>query len=330
LRPAIDPRRGDIEDDASSSKRRSLLSLAGSLLAEISLPKLVVAFTLLVVIPSWALGIAPIVAAIWFGKLSNKLAAGLTSFWPAILLVIVGVVGWFGGRPLLRLAENSFWSLNSLAVQPAYAVCREAFRQIAERLLPVRATKVQRAKLRAAAALVSGGMICGVALLVLALVLPHADLLRGAAGVGSLSHLAEVALANTVVLVSAYLAAAALVWGIADATMAQPRDLEHFDERPADGHTWRIAHLSDLHVVGERYGFRLESGRSGPRGNERLRRLLTELDGYLQDITTIIITHRPLPAQWADRVVHMDYGALIDTTHEHHLGLAPRVNRKSI
>ena len=60
------------------------------------------------------------------------------------------------------------------------------------------------------------------------------------------------------------------------------------------------------------------------------KRLLTELDGYLQDITTIIITHRPLPAQWADRVVHMDYGTLIDTTHEHHLGLAPRVNRKSI
>ena len=60
------------------------------------------------------------------------------------------------------------------------------------------------------------------------------------------------------------------------------------------------------------------------------KRLLKELDGYLQDITTIIITHRPLPAQWADRVVHMDYGTLIDTTHEHHLGLAPRVNRKSI
>ena len=110
MRPAIDPRRGDIEDDASSSKRRSLLSLAGSLLAEISLPKLAVAFTLLVVIPSLALGIAPIVAAIWFGKLSSKLATGLTSFWPAILLVIVAVVGWFGGRPLFRLAENSFWS----------------------------------------------------------------------------------------------------------------------------------------------------------------------------------------------------------------------------
>ena len=278
MRPAIDPRRGDIEDDASSTKRRSLLSLAGSLLAEISLPKLVVAFTLLVVVPGLALGIAPIVAAIWFGKLSSKFASALAGVWPALLLVIVIAVGWFGGRPLLRLAENSFWSLNSLVVQPAYTVCREALRQLAERLLPAQASKTQRSRLRAAAALVSGGMICAVALLVLVEVLPHADLLRGAAGVGSPKHLAAVALANTVVLVAGYLAVAALVWGIADATMAQPCDLEQFEERPEGGRTWRIAHLSDVHVVGERYGFRLESGRLGPRGNERLRRLLADLD----------------------------------------------------
>jgi Calcineurin-like phosphoesterase len=278
LRPAIDPRRGDIEDDASSTKRRSLLLLAGSLLAEISLPKLAVAFTLLVVIPGLVLGIAPIVVAIWFGKLESKLASALAGVWPAVLLVIVIAVGWFGGRPLFRLAEKSFWSLNSLVVQPVYTVCREALRQLAERLLSGQASKIERARLRAATALVSGGMICGVALLVLAVVLPHADLLRGAAGVGSPKHLAAVALANTVVLIAGYLAAAALVWGIADATMAQPRDLERFDARPEAGRTWRVAHLSDVHVVGERYGFRLESGRSGPRGNERLSRLLAQLE----------------------------------------------------
>jgi hypothetical protein len=98
------------------------------------------------------------------------------------------------------------------------------------------------------------------------------------AGVGSLEQLAIVALANSVVLVAAYLAVAALAWGIADATMAQPVDLDRFDERPDGGRTWRIAHLSDVHVVGERYGFRLESGRSGARGNERLERLLAELE----------------------------------------------------
>jgi hypothetical protein len=36
--------------------------------------------------------------------------------------------------------------------------------------------------------------------------------------------------------------------------------------------------LSDVHIVGERYGFRIESGRSGPRGNDRLRRLLVQLE----------------------------------------------------
>ena len=56
MKPVIDPRRGDVEDDASSSKRRSLLSLAGSLLAEISLPKLAVAWFVLIVGPGLVLG----------------------------------------------------------------------------------------------------------------------------------------------------------------------------------------------------------------------------------------------------------------------------------
>ena len=144
MTPAIDPRRGDIEDDASSTKRRSMLSLFGSLLAEISLPKLLIAFTLLMVVPGLVLGVAPIVAAIWLGKLSNNLAAALAGFWPAVLLAIVIVVGWFGGRRLFRLAENSFWSLNSLAIQPAYTIGREALRQLAEGFLPARASKAQR------------------------------------------------------------------------------------------------------------------------------------------------------------------------------------------
>jgi hypothetical protein len=278
LKPAIDPRRGDVEDDASSTKRRSLLSLAGSLLAEISLPKLAVAWFVLIVGPGLVLGVAPVVAAIWLSKLTTKLEYPVAGIWPLVILAVMVALGWFGGRTLFRLAENSFWSLNSLAVQPSYTMCREALRQLAERRLAARATKAQRARLRAAAALVSGALICAAALAVLAAVLPSADLIRGAAGVGTAGHLAVVALANTVVLVAAYLAVAALVWAIADATMAQPQDLDEFAERPSAGRTWRVAHLSDVHGVGERYGFRIESGRSGPSGNERLRRLLAELD----------------------------------------------------
>jgi len=59
--------------------------------------------------------------------------------------------------------------------------------------------------------------------------------------------------------------------------MDQPIDLATFDEAPPGGRIWRVAHLSDLHVVGERYGFRIESGRGGPRGNERVARLMARL-----------------------------------------------------
>jgi hypothetical protein len=278
VRPKIDPRQGDIEDDASSSKRRSLLSLAGSLLAEISLPKLAVAWMLLIVFPSVMLGIAPIVASIWFNKLSDKFVSSLAGVWSAILLAAFIALGWLGGRRIFRLAEHSFWSLNSLAVQPLYTACRETLRHLVGHRLSPDATAIQRSRLHATTAVMSGVVICGIALLALMLAWQSSHLSSDIAILSSPKRLAMVALANSVVLVSAYVAAAALVWAVADATMDPPHDLEAFDTRPDEGRTWRIAHLSDIHVVGERYGFRIESGRSGPRGNERLRRVLAQLE----------------------------------------------------
>jgi hypothetical protein len=60
--------------------------------------------------------------------------------------------------------------------------------------------------------------------------------------------------------------------------MDQPLDLEAFDSAPAGGRVWRVTHLSDIHIVGERYGFRIESGRGGPRGNDRLKRAIARLE----------------------------------------------------
>ena len=55
---------------------------------------------------------------------------------------------------------------------------------------------------------------------------------------------------------------------------------------------WRIAHLSDLHTVGERFGFRIETGRSGPRGNDRLEEVLSQLDQIhsREPLDAIVIT----------------------------------------
>jgi hypothetical protein len=276
--PILDPRDGDIEDDASSTKQRSLISLAGSLLVEISLPKLVAAWLLMLGLPALLLGVAPLLVSIWIESVSHQAAVVFSGVWPLVVLVILGAVGWIAGRRLLRAAERSFWSLNALAVQPLYAACREGLRHLTESGPARRLGETGRARLRAATAVVSGLVICAVGLGVIALVWRHTRWSGSPADLAAPLRLVPVVLANCAELLALYLAAAALIWGFADATMAQPRDLAAFDAPPSQGRAWRVAHLSDLHVVGEPYGFRIESGRAGPRGNGRLERVFARLE----------------------------------------------------
>jgi calcineurin-like phosphoesterase family protein len=304
--PLFDPRFGDVEDDASSTKRRSMLALAGSLLAEISLPKLVLAWLLLIVLPGMLLGLTPLIVSGWLATLSRKIATLYSGVWPLLLLAIVVALGWIGGQPLLRAAEQGFWSLNSVAVQPGYALCREFLRHLMERVLLTPGGAAPSARLRAATAAGAGLTLCCIALGAVVLAWPASRWVGAVEDLASPHRLVVPVLANMVVLLGGYLAAAALVWGIADATMDQPHDLPAFDQLPTEGRTWRIAHLSDLHAVGERYGFRIESGRSGPRGNERLARILARLDAIHSDrpldfiLITGDVTDAGRSAEWAE------------------------------
>jgi hypothetical protein len=275
-RMLIDPRLGDIEDDAASPGQRSLLAIAGSLLVEISLPKLLFAWTVLLLLPAVLLGLAPLLASAWFSKLSDRLAA-LTGIGTALALITIIAVGWIGWRPLFRIAETSFWSLNALAVQPGYAFTREALRHLTERIWSRKLTVAGRARLRSANSIGAAIVLSACAVLIAITAWPASRWTGGWNDLVLLHRLALPTLANAVVLLSAYLVAASLFWGFADASMPQPVDLAAFDPASPGGRSWRVAHLSDLHVVGEQYGFRIESGRSGPRGNGRLGRLLTHL-----------------------------------------------------
>lgn len=288
MNPIIDPRDGDIEDDASSTKRRSLLSLAGSLLAEISLPKLVLSWVILFLLPGLLLGLTPLVASAWVSIVSGKIASPLAGIWPTIILLILIAIGLFGARTLFRIAENNFWSLNSIAVEPVYTVCREGMRHVAEKLIRSQLNGPQLAKLRAVIALLAGIIVFCASIAFLLLMWPNSRWVGSLADLAAPRDLALVALANSLVIVAAYLAVAAAVWAIADATMPQLRDVQTFATPSQTDRTWRVVHLSDIHVVGEPYGFRIESGRSGPQGNDRLRRLFTLLD--------VIHTQKPLDA----------------------------------
>ena len=274
----IDPRKGDAEDDASSPKRRSLLALAGSLVAEISLPKLVVSWVLLIGLPSFVLGVGPLVVSAWLGKLTTHASAFFTGIWPVVILSILAVLGWLGGRPAFRLFENSFWSLQALGVQPAYAICREGLRHVLEGLLPSGIATAKRNAIRAAGAAMSALLIGAVAIGLAAAAWPASRWVGSFADLASPHLLVPIAFANAVVIIGGYFAFAALAWGVADAAMAQPRDLSSFATSSKGDRKWRVVHLSDIHVVGERYGFRVESGRSGPQGNERLLQAFAKLD----------------------------------------------------
>ena len=272
----LDPRDGDAEDDVSSPKQKSLLAIAGSLLAEISLTKLLLAWIASIVLPAAILGLAPLIVTAWVGGVFSRVLE-FYGFGAALLLLAIVAVGWFGWRPLFRVAEANFWALNALGVQPGYALCREAIRHLAERSLKPRGG-AELAGMRARSCAGAGILLALAAALVAAFVWPHTRWIGSAADLTVPHHLFVPTLANAVVIMSAYLAAASLVWGFADATMDQPLDLETFDAAPSDGRVWRVAHLSDIHIVGERYGFRIESGRGGPRGNARVRRVMARLE----------------------------------------------------
>jgi hypothetical protein len=86
-----------------------------------------------IVLPAAILGLAPLV---------------VSAFGAALLLLAIVAVGWFGWRPLFRVAEANFWALNALAVQPGYALCREAIRHLAQRALKPRSGE-ELARMRA-------------------------------------------------------------------------------------------------------------------------------------------------------------------------------------
>jgi Calcineurin-like phosphoesterase len=303
-RPLLDPRLGDMEDDHSATKNRSLLAIAGSLLVEISPAKLVFAWVVSILLPAVLLGLAPLAAGAWVGSASTHLAEA-TGIGAAIVLLAVLAVGWFGWRPLFRLAETNFWSLNALAVQPGYAFWREALRHLTERSFRGR-TGAELARMRALSCASSGLLLFILSTAVAIAVWPATRWTGMAADLTSPQHLILPTIANTVVIMSVYLAIGSLVWGFADARADQPLDLEAFDTAPPGARLWRFAHLSDLHAVGERYGFRIESGRGGPRGNGRLEHVFARLAAChaAQPLNLVLVTgdmtDAGTSAEWAE------------------------------
>ena len=262
-----DPRDGDLEDDASSTSRHSLLGHATHMLLEISLPKLLLAALLLLALPALLLGATPKVV-VWLTEAAWNEAARLGLIAAAIVFAAVaGFVAWRWGRFVFGIVERNFWALNAGLVQPLYTALHEIAAMLLERAMPRR----DLARTRRIAGLSAGAVIAVLAALVAWWAGPLPTLRVVDVSAGNLVSYALDAVRNGVWVVAVYLMVGAPAWSIAQAVAGTPRD---FDALPDGEATWRVAHLSDIHVVGEAFGFRLECGRDGPRGNGRVDRAL--------------------------------------------------------
>jgi hypothetical protein len=305
LSPLIDPRLGDAEDDIASTKSRSLLAIGGRLLAEISLPKLVVAWVMLIGLPAVLLGLVPLVLLGWGARLSGKFTTGFTGVSSMLIAIGLIVLAWVGGKPLLRGAEQGFWSLNALAVQPVYALFREGLRHLVGRLMPAAGPR-RRSHLYAAAAIGGGILVSALSFWFVQLAWPATRWIGAAGDILAPQTLIVPALANAVVIIGCYVMVAALVWAFADGALGRPADLMIFADMPPRARAWRVAHLSDLHAVGERYGFRIESGRAGPQGNGSLHDVFDRLEvlHVEQPLDLVLITgdmtDAGRSAEWAE------------------------------
>ena len=287
-----DLRRGDAEDNRSNPQWHGWRSLALSTALEFNYLSAAITFVWLIVLPAIVVGVA-VPAAIELARRTVDAAALITIRPTTALITLAFLVGalWIA-RPLLAVALDNFWHLHHTLVFPLFVTLREAI-SIGLEAVPSRALDAQalhrlrRISTVVAALLLAGG---GVAL---AFAVPFSTV----AGVetprlGSLPALTSAALGNALVVLGLSTAIDSVYWFSREMSSATPV-LNSAPSQPLPvEHALRIAHLSDLHLVGERYGYRMESGTNGPCGNDRVIRAFCQLDAIqaTRALDRIIVT----------------------------------------
>ena len=273
-----DLRRGDYNDNRTSPYVHGWASILGSAVLEFNYLKASLSFVALILGPALLLGLAPSVG-ITYGRLKlEALALVGRSLTVALLLLglLLGGALWVGRR-LLRWLVDNFWDLHYTLVFPLFVAVRESVRTVAERVPTRASTPKQIDERRRVATVVAGLLLVGGGLglalgISLASGLQFVDVRYAPPGA-----IARAALVNAAVLFGLSTAVESCYWLWRERTLGGPVLDWVPGPWPAASPGPRLAHLSDLHLVGERYGYRMEAGTPGPRGNRRLARALRKL-----------------------------------------------------
>jgi 3',5'-cyclic AMP phosphodiesterase CpdA len=272
-----DLRRGDYDDNRSSPTGGSLRSLLLSTVLEFNYLKAPLAFMALVVAPALVVGVVPSVV-ITYGRLFlDAVARGRTSFATLALLVILFGAALWMSRPLLTAIFVTFRHLNYTLVFPIFVAVRELVRTLAERCGRPSITPEQLDRRRRTGAVLAALVFVGAGLALaltvefsIGLKLMNVERVRMWPAI-------KAALANAAVILGLSTVFESLYWLGRELSVSGPVLDWVPDTSQNSSPDVRVAHLSDLHLVGETYGYRMEAGADGPRGNHCFRNALRKL-----------------------------------------------------
>ena len=285
-----DLRRGDDDDNRTSPQSgvRGIL-LSGAL--EFNYLKAPIGFLALIVVPALLVGIAPSVL-FTYGQLilhtATSTGTGLVAF---LLAVLAGAALWIG-RPLLSMAFDSFWHLHYTLVFPMFVALRELLLSVSQWFRSGSATPERLAHARRLGAILAALLLAGLAMALalsvefsVGLQVVNVERVRPWA-------VAKAALANAAVVLGLSTVVTSLYWLVRELRFSDPVLDWTPDPSKLETSTVRIAHLSDLHLVGERYGYRMQAGTSGPRGNRLTRNAFRKLAAIqaLNPVDRVLVT----------------------------------------
>jgi 3',5'-cyclic AMP phosphodiesterase CpdA len=307
VEPIWDLRRGDDDDNRMSPQSSGLRGMILSAALEFNLVKAAVALLTLMVVPALLLGAAPSVVVTYGRWMRHAMIMAGTN--PALGLVSLGLlvaIAVWAGRHLLTIVFDNFQHLHYTLVFPMFVALRELLRSIAEQFLGKSITPYQLDRGRRIGAVLAAILFAAGGLALAFTVerymgFPVLDFTR----VHPWTKV-KAALGNAAIILGFSTAAASLFWLWRELRLSGP--VKDWAPPPPDPQspTVRIAHLSDLHLVGERYGYRMEAGTHGPRGNRRILHALRKLASIHAEtpleriFVTGDITDAGTRAEWAE------------------------------
>jgi 3',5'-cyclic AMP phosphodiesterase CpdA len=289
-----DLRHGDADDNRTSPYGAGWGSLVLASALEFSYLKALLGFVALIVIPALLVGIAPSFL-FTYGRHTFEAVSSAgrdpTTFAFLFLAALIAFAFWLG-RPILIFALDNFAHLHYTLVFPLFVTLREIFRTIAERLPGMSDTQEHLFRRRRLGTIIAALLIGGAGL-ALALSVEYSFGLR-LVDVERIRPLdvAKAAFGNAAVVLGISTAATSMFWLWRELTLSDPV-LDWFPDHSASNvSVVRIAHLSDLHIVGEPYGFRMETGTHGPQGNQCVNDALETLTSIhkLNPVDRVLVT----------------------------------------